>query len=53
MSIFEKGLKTFGKTLDWLHNLKLTSPDFLIKNYFVSIIFYYLIKKVFRGFLYC
>jgi hypothetical protein len=39
MSNFEKWLKTFGKTVDLLHNEKLASHDFLQIFHFVSIIF--------------
>jgi hypothetical protein len=53
MSNFEKLTKTFGKSVDLLHNEKLASDDFLHFFYFVTIIFYILIRKVFRGFLYC
>ena len=50
MSIFEKRPLTFVKNVILLHKLKLTSADFLLIFYFVTINFYYLILKVFRRF---
>jgi len=45
MSILQKGLKTFGKSMFSLHNEKLRSHDNLLFFQNVSIIFIYLIKK--------
>jgi hypothetical protein len=47
MSNFEKWLKTFEKSVVLLHNEKLESDNFLYFFYFVSIILYNLILKIY------